>query len=50
MSVYIWQNCLEFSDEMDLSIQMKTINNIKHCSVSYLKFGEINFTFLKVWV
>ena len=38
-----WYNCLEFSDKMDLTIQMATLNNV---NIVYLKFGDRIFTSL----
>ena len=41
-----WWNCLELTDEMDLTIQIRLFNNVKHRHAIYLKFGEIFFASL----
>ena len=41
-----WWSCLEFSDKLDLNIQRRILNNLKHRQAICLKFGERCFTFL----
>ena len=40
-----WWNCLKFSDKMDLTIQLKVFNNVKHGHIICSKFGDNFFTF-----
>ena len=37
---YILQNWYKFYDNMELSVQMRVIYNVKHCHVIHLKFGD----------
>ena len=43
-----WRKCLEFSDKMDLIIQIKIFNNAKHRHPICLKFGDKIFTSLSM--
>ena len=36
---FLW-NCLEFSKEVDLAIQIKVSNNVKHSHAIFFKFGD----------
>ena len=45
---YKFRNCLEFTDKMDLTIQIKTLNSVKHLKAISLRFGDRYFTFLTI--
>ena len=40
----IWWNWLKFSDKMDLTMQIRIVNDEKHCHAIFLKFGTRPFT------
>ena len=44
-----WWNCFEFSDKIDLTIQMKIFKNKKHCQTICLKFGGKFLTLLTIF-
>ena len=48
MDYNFWWNYLEFSDKIDLTIQIKIFNNKKHCQTICMKFGNKFLTSLTI--
>ena len=42
---FLW-NCLEFSNKVDLTIEIGAFSNVKHCHAIYFKFKDRFFKLL----